>query len=67
VETGAINTTGPFGPRNPAQPSEHEVDRAGLFGSVNSLGSLNADPKFVTSSLIGTRRLSKPNTAIQTI
>jgi hypothetical protein len=39
----------------------------GLFGSVNSLGSLNADPKFVTSSLIGTRRLSKPNTAIQTI
>lgn len=29
METGAINTTGPFGPRNPAQPSAHEVDRAG--------------------------------------
>lgn len=34
----------------------------GLFGSVNSLGSLNGVPTLVTSNLIGARRPSKPNT-----
>ncbi|MFM0514006.1 hypothetical protein P0D80_41535, partial [Paraburkholderia sp. RL17-373-BIF-A] len=37
----------------------------GLFGSVNSLGSLNGGPTLVTSNLIGARRLSKPNTPFE--